>query len=74
MVISIFLSVLEISMSVGLMVIILILLSPLLYKRYAVKWKYLIWIFLALRLLIPFRGITGQSYFYIRPFCQLFSL
>lgn len=61
MVISIFLSVLEISMSVGLTVIILILLSPLLYKRYAVKWKYLIWIFLALRLLIPFRGITGQS-------------
>lgn len=61
MVVNIFLSVLEISISVGLMVIVLILLSPLLYKRYAVKWKYFIWIFLALRLLIPFRGITGQS-------------
>lgn len=61
MVVNIFLSVLEISISVGLMVIVLILLSPLLYKRYAVKWNYFIWIFLALRLLIPFRGITGQS-------------
>lgn len=44
-----FLSVLGISVSIGLIIIGLILLTPFLNKRYAAKWKYLIWIFLALR-------------------------
>ena len=56
---NIFLSFLEISVSIGLIVIGLILLTPFLNKRYAAKWKYLIWIFLALRLLIPFSGVNG---------------
>lgn len=55
-----FLAVLGTSLSVGFMVIVLLLLTPLLNKRYAVKWKYLIWIFLALRLLIPFSGTDWQ--------------
>lgn len=38
---NIFLSVLGISVSVGIMVIGLVLLTPFLNKRYAVKWKYL---------------------------------
>ena len=58
---NIFLSILGISVSVGLIVIGLILLTPFLNKRYAAKWKYLIWIFLALRLLIPFSGANGQD-------------
>lgn len=53
-----FLFLLGISVSIGLIVIALLLLSPFLNKRYAAKWKYLIWIFLALRLVIPF-GITN---------------
>lgn len=57
---NIFLSILGISVSNGLIVIGLILLTPFLNKRYAAKWKYLIWIFLALRLLIPFSGANGQ--------------
>lgn len=57
---NLFLSVLGISISIGLIVIGLILLAPLLNKRYAAKWKYLIWIFLALRLLVPFSGANGQ--------------
>lgn len=57
---NIFLSVLGISASVGLIVIGLIFLTPFLNKRYAAKWKYLIWIFLALRLCIPFSGANGQ--------------
>ncbi|RKJ47339.1 hypothetical protein D7X25_22710, partial [bacterium 1XD42-8] len=52
--------ILGISVSIGLIVIILIFLTPFLNKRYAAKWKYLIWIFLALRLLIPFSGANGQ--------------
>ena len=57
---NIFLSILGISVSIGLVVIGLIFLTPFLNKRYAAKWKYLIWIFLALRLLIPFGGTNGQ--------------
>ena len=37
-----------------------IVLTPFLNKRYAVKWKYLIWIFLALRLLVPLGAANGQ--------------
>ena len=57
---NIFLSILGISASIGLIVIGLIFLTPLLNKRYAAKWKCLIWIFLALRLLIPFSGANGR--------------
>lgn len=57
---NIFLSILGISASIGLIVIGLILLTPFLNKRYSAKWKYLIWIFLALRLLVPFNGMNGQ--------------
>lgn len=57
---NIFLSILGISISISLIVIGLLLLTPFLNKRYAAKWKYLIWIFLALRLLIPFNGEIGQ--------------
>lgn len=56
----IFLSTLGISISTGFIVIGLIFLTPFLNKRYAAKWKYLIWIFLALRLLLPFSGANGQ--------------
>ena len=58
---NIFLFFLGISVSIGLVVIGLIFLTPFLNKRYAAKWKYLIWIFLALRLLIPFSGANGQE-------------
>ncbi len=57
---SLFLVILGISVSVGVIIIVLISLSPLLDKRYSAKWKYLIWIFLALRLLVPISGINGQ--------------
>lgn len=56
---TIFLSILGVSVSTGAIVIVLLLLTPFLNKRYAAKWKYLIWIFLALRLLIPFSGVDG---------------
>lgn len=53
---NLFLSVVGISISVSLVVLALVLTAPLFNRRYAVKWKYFIWIFLALRLLIPFSG------------------
>ena len=57
---NIFLSVFEISVSVSVIVMIQILLTPFLNKRYSAKWKYWIWIFLAVRLLIPFGRADGQ--------------
>lgn len=58
---NVFLAFLEISASTSLVITILILVTPFLNKRYAAKWKYLIWVFLALRLLIPIRGTDMQS-------------
>lgn len=58
---NLFLSFLEISIPVSLMIGLLLLLTPLFNKRYAAQWKYWIWIVLALRLLIPFGGMAGES-------------
>lgn len=53
---NIFLSFFEISISSSPVVLLLLLLTPLLNKRYAAKWRYWIWIFIALRLIIPYNG------------------
>ena len=59
---SIFLLLLGVSVSTGLMVAVLLFLTPFLNQRYAAKWKYLIWIFLSLRLLVPFSGLNGPFF------------
>ncbi|MDE7090097.1 MAG: hypothetical protein K2O54_08265 [Prevotella sp.] len=63
----IFLSYFEVSLAISIIIAALILLSSLLNKRYAAKWKYLIWIFIALRLLIPLGGSDGLSMIDILP-------
>ncbi|MDE5801530.1 MAG: M56 family metallopeptidase [Lachnospiraceae bacterium] len=64
---NVFLSFLEISIPISLIIVVLLLLTPFLNKRYAAKWKYWIWIVLALRLLIPFGGNVGQSVADLQP-------
>lgn len=54
-----FLSFLEISIPLSLIIAVLFLFTPFLNKRYAAKWKYWIWIVLALRLIIPLGGNGG---------------
>lgn len=54
-----FLSFLEISIPISLIIAVLLLFTPFLNKRYAAKWKYWIWIVLALRLIIPLGGNDG---------------
>lgn len=61
MITDIFLSFLEISISVSLIIVLLMLLAPFLNKRYAAKWKYWIWIFIALRMVIPFNGTNVRA-------------
>lgn len=48
-----FLSVVEISLSTSVIILGLLIFSQLLNKRYLTKWKYFIWIALALRLALP---------------------
>lgn len=50
---AIFLKMLTSSAIIGLITVLLIALTPLLNKRCAAKWKYWIWFFLAVRLLLP---------------------
>ena len=48
-----FISVIEISLWLSVVIIVLKLTSPLIKKTYAAKWRYIIWFILALRLVIP---------------------
>lgn len=48
-----FLSVVEVSLSTGAVILILCLTAPFFNKRYASKWRYYVWIGLAVRLVIP---------------------
>lgn len=50
---SIFFSMVGVSITVSIVVVILLLLSSFVNGRYAVKWRYFIWLILAIRLLIP---------------------
>lgn len=52
---NLFLTFFEVSVSTSLIVLVLILLSSFLNKRYAAKWNYWIWVVLAIHLIIPFR-------------------
>ena len=49
----IFLTVLELSISIGGIVVLIKLFSPLFNKYYTAKWKYWVWLILAFRLLLP---------------------
>ena len=50
---TLFLAVIENSLAMSPMILLLVLFTPVFNKRYAAKWKYWIWMILALRLLIP---------------------
>lgn len=56
-----FLSVLSTSLATSVIIILLMILSPFINRRYAVKWKYWVWIVLALRLIVPFHLTDVQN-------------
>lgn len=58
---NIFLSVFETSLSISPIIAIILFLTPLVNKRYATKWKYFTWIFLALWLLIPVGSVFVRT-------------
>lgn len=60
---NLFLSILENSVSTSIVILVLLILAPILNKRYAAKWKYWLWIVLAFRLIIPFhRNVSFQQF------------
>ena len=50
---NLFLAVFKISLTTSIVILALFVLGSLINKRYAAKWKYSLWIILALRLIIP---------------------
>ena len=44
----------EITLSMSVVIISVLLFSPIIEKRYSAKWRYFIWLFIAIRLIIPF--------------------
>lgn len=67
---NLFLSILEISISASPVILLFLALRPLLQRRYAAKWNYLIWIFLALQLVLPLHTLWEQ----LPPFIELYSV
>lgn len=59
----IFFSVISTSLSVSVVIILLTVLTPLIDGRYAAKWKYMVWILLALRLVFPIDPAGAQDFF-----------
>lgn len=70
---NIFLSVFETSLSTGIMIVFFILFSPLLVRRYAAKWKYWVWLFLALWLVVPMKPIKDLGSLWNRPLIEVQS-
>lgn len=43
----------QVSLGISAIILFLLLLTPLLKKRYSAKWRYILWLILAIRLIIP---------------------
>jgi len=50
-----------ISLSMSAVILILFIISPILNKRYSAKWRYFVWLILAVRLIIPFKVEFGKA-------------
>jgi len=59
---TLFHKVLQVSMSTSIVIGVLLLLLPLINRSYSAKWRYLVWLIIAVRLLIPFSpSIAGEA-------------
>ena len=58
-----FLTAVEISLSTSLIIFPILIFTKALRKRFTTKWRYLIWFFLALRLIIPINLSIPETFF-----------
>lgn len=61
MVLSLFSNIIKITFTTSVVIAVLLLLYPLIKKTYTAKWRYWVWLFLAVRLLIPFSPSFKQA-------------
>lgn len=52
---NLFIDILEITLPISAWIALLLLCSPLLKRSYVAKWRYFMWLFVAARLVLPFR-------------------
>ena len=52
---NLFIDILEITLPISAWIALLLLCSPLLKRSYVAKWRYFMWLFVAVRLVLPFR-------------------
>lgn len=67
MVENLMMTIVEITLSVSIGISFMILLMPLLNKRYTVKWRYWIWLIFAIRLLLPFNFTIPEPMVTLKP-------
>jgi len=58
---TLFHNIIEVSLSTSVVIGVLLLLLPLINKSYSAKWRYLVWLIIAVRLLIPFSPSIGSE-------------
>jgi len=58
---TLFHNIIEVSISTSVVIGMLLLLLPLINKSYSAKWRYLAWLIIAVRLLIPFSPSIGSE-------------
>ena len=56
-------SLLSVTAGASLLIVVVLALSALLGKRYSTKWRYFAWLFIALRLIVPFEIPVDASIF-----------
>ena len=54
-------STVEVSLASSVLILLLLLLTPLLKRQYTAKWRYWIWMVIALRLAVPFNLPLPQA-------------
>lgn len=67
---SLFQDVIRVSLTTSAVIAVLLLLLPLIHKNYTAKWRYFVWLVLAVRLLIPFSPSLPQTPIEITPALQ----
>lgn len=74
MVQSLFRNTVRVSLTTSAVIAVLLLLLPLIHKNYTAKWRCVVWLVLAVRLLIPFAPSFQQAPIEIAPASQSISL
>ena len=64
---SLFQNLVEVTLSSSVFIAVLLLLLPLIHKKYTAKWRYWVWLVLAVRLLVPFSPSLPRTPIEITP-------